>query len=61
MDMNLFFLVVFLTMVAAWVFGLLGMRIGERRGRATGGFALGFFLGPIGCLIALFLRRPAIP
>lgn len=30
--------------------------VGLKQDRALTGFALGFFLGPLGCIIALFLR-----
>ena len=43
--------IIFLGLLAAVVFGLIGARIGAERGRATQGFWLGFCFGPIGWIV----------
>ena len=39
------------------LFGWIGGACGVSRGRKTAGMWLGILLGPIGCIIALFLPR----
>ena len=45
------------SIVVASICACIGMFIGRTRGRGTAGFWLGFFLGPIGWIIALLLPR----
>ena len=40
---------------------VLGGFIGNHRGSAVIGFALGFLLGPLGVLLAFTLRKPSAP
>jgi len=47
--------VVVLCVVVALVCGAVGAACGSSRRRPTAGFWLGFFLGPLGCALALFL------
>lgn len=39
------------------LFSILGWMIGDSRGRPGAGFLCGFLLGPLGCVIALFLPK----
>ena len=50
-------MLVFGIVVGAFACGGIGYAIGLNRGRGTAGFWLGFILGPIGCLAALFLPK----
>jgi hypothetical protein len=48
--------------VACWVFtviisSMIGVALGDSRGRGGAGLALGFLLGPLGCLIVLLIPR----
>lgn len=49
--------VLFLWLLVAVGCGTIGSMIGEKRGRGAAGFWLGFVLGPLGCLAALFLPK----
>jgi hypothetical protein len=44
-------------LVVAVISCLIGISIGDRRGRPLAGFWLGLLLGPVGCLAALFLPK----
>ena len=46
-------------LVVALLFGVIGRACAAGRNRGGAGFWLGFMLGPLGCVIALFL--PATP
>lgn len=50
-------MLMFLLLALVWFFGCaaVGGAIGQRRGRQTTGFLLGFFAGPLGWLIAWVL------
>ena len=43
-------------LIAAALFGIIGAMISSRKGEWGTGFLLGFLLGPIGVLLALFMR-----
>lgn len=47
----------FLWLIVALVCGGIGLLVGSGRNRPGAGAALGFFLGPIGCLATLFLPK----
>ena len=53
--------VLFLLFVLTVICGILGGVIGSRRETPGLGFAVGFFCGPLGVLIACFLPRSRIP
>lgn len=40
-----------------FICGYIGGKIGASRGRERAGFWVGFLLGPLGCVVALFLPR----
>jgi hypothetical protein len=44
-----------ITLASCFVSGLIGMAIASSKGRKGAGFALGFFLGPIGWIISALL------
>lgn len=48
---------VLITLFVELVFGLIGIAIGNTKGRAAAGFVLGLLLGPIGLLITAVLDR----
>ena len=41
----------------AFVCGVIAALVGDMRGRGNAGFALGFFFGPLGILVALVIPR----
>jgi hypothetical protein len=46
-----------MTFIVIWIVSsILGVMIGSSKGRGGAGFALGFLLGPLGVIIALFLK-----
>ncbi len=46
-----------MTYIVIWIVcGILGAMIGSSKGRGGAGFALSFLLGPLGVIIALFLK-----
>lgn len=48
---------IWLYLAVFWVLsGIAGSVIGSNKGRSGDGFALGFFLGPLGLLIAVFMK-----
>ena len=48
---------IFIILIPAAIFGLIGMAIGDSGGKKNGakGFVLGLVLGPIGCIVAALL------
>lgn len=53
-------------LITIWVFasiicGAVGAWAGETKGRATAGFWLGLFFGPLGWITILLMERPAPP
>ena len=48
---------IFIILIPAAIFGLIGMAIGDAGGKKNGakGFVLGLVLGPIGCIVAAVL------
>jgi ribosomal protein L32 len=53
MDSLIIYLIVLIVMTGACA--LIGSKCGASRGRETAGMWLGILLGPLGCIIALFL------
>ena len=46
----------------AWmIFGVIGFVIGDSKGKALLGFAFGFFLGPLGIIIAMLIKAEPKP
>lgn len=46
-------------LVISVIFGMIGRACADSRNRGRAGFWLGFILGPLGCLLAMFLPAGA--
>ena len=60
-EINVIMVAAVSALIICIICGFVGYKIGGTRGRPCAGFWLGFLVGPLGCLVALFLPRDMPP